>query len=89
MSFREDRFGTVTHAGEGCILRLTSFGVPAAYISSLAGWHTFLDAIAPSIAGVAVIWTMEAEREMMAVYEAREPWLKGFGSGGTHEAREP
>ena len=63
---------------EACILRLTSFGVPAAYIGSLAGWHIFLDAIEPSLAGVPVTWTMEAERKLMAVYEAREPWLKGL-----------
>lgn len=68
--------------GEGCILRLTSFGVPAAYIGSLAGWHIFLDAIEPSLAGVPVTWTMEAERELMAVYEARTPWLKDLAAGG-------
>ena len=61
---------------------LTSFGVPAAYIGSLAGWHIFLDAIAPSLDGVPVTWTMEAERELMTVYEAREPWLKDLASGG-------
>lgn len=68
--------------GDGCVLRLTSFGVPAAYIGSLAGWHIFLDAIAPSLAGVPVTWTMEAERELMAVYEARTPWLKDLAAGG-------
>jgi uncharacterized protein YndB with AHSA1/START domain len=68
--------------GDGCVLRLTSFGVPAAYIGSLAGWHIFLDAIAPSLDGVPVTWTMEAERELMTVYEAREPWLKDLASGG-------
>ena len=68
--------------GDGCVLRLTSFGVPAAYIGSLAGWHIFLDAIEPSLAGVPVTWTMEAERELMAVYEARTPWLKDLAAGG-------
>ena len=67
--------------GEACILRLTSFGVPAAYIGSLAGWHIFLDAIEPSLAGVSVSWTMEAERALMAVYEARMPWLTGLSAG--------
>ena len=69
--------------GEACILRLTSFGVPAAYIGSLAGWHIFLDAVEPSLAGVSVSWTMEAERALMTVYEAREPWLKDLGSSGS------
>jgi uncharacterized protein YndB with AHSA1/START domain len=62
--------------GEGCLLRLTSFGVPAPYIGSLAGWHIFLDAIEPSIGGVPVEWTMEAETTLMEVYKSRLPWLK-------------
>lgn len=62
--------------GDGCVLRLSNFGVAAAWIGSLAGWHIFLDAIEPSLAGVSVNWTMEAERELMEVYEARVPWLK-------------
>lgn len=70
--------------GAACILRLASLGVPAAYIGSLAGWHIFLDAIEPSLAGVAVSWTMEAELELMAVYEARDPWLKDLISGAAN-----
>ena len=61
--------------GDGCVLRLSNFGVAAAWIGSLAGWHIFLDAVEPSLEGVTVSWTMEAERELMAVYEARVPWL--------------
>ena len=66
--------------GDGCVLRFANLGVPAAWIGSLAGWHIFLDANEPSLGGVPVSWTMEAERELMAVYEAREPWLKALGS---------
>ena len=72
----------LTADGQACVLRLTSFGVPAAYIGSLAGWHIFLDAIEPSLGGVPVSWTMEAERALMAIYEARTPWLKALASGG-------
>ena len=60
---------------DGCVLRLSNFGVAAAWIGSLAGWHIFLDAVEPSLEGVTVSWTMEAERELMAIYEARVPWL--------------
>ena len=60
---------------DGCVLRLSNFGVAAAWIGSLAGWHIFLDAVEPSLEGVTVSWTMEAERELMAVYEVRVPWL--------------
>lgn len=62
--------------GDGCRLRLTNFGVPAAYIGSLAGWHIFLDAVEPSIGGAQVSWSMEAERDLMAIYKERMPWLK-------------
>lgn len=62
--------------GEACILRLTSFGVPAAYIGSLAGWHIFIDAIEPSLAGATIDWSMEAENALMALYRQRLPWLK-------------
>ena len=72
----------LTADGQACVLRLTSFGVPAAYIGSLAGWHIFLDAIEPSLGGVPVSWTMEAERALMAIYEARTPWLKALASSG-------
>ena len=65
--------------GEGCILRFTNNGVPPAYIGSLAGWHIFLDAIAPSLAGTVVEWSMEAETALMEVYRARIPGLKGLG----------
>ena len=68
--------------GAGCILRLTNTGVHAAYISSLAGWHIFLDAIEPSLSGVHVAWAMEAETDLMAVYEARTPWLKDLKTSG-------
>lgn len=68
--------------GAGCVLRLTNSGVTAEYISSLAGWHIFLDAIAPSLDGERVAWTMEAEIELMTVYEARTPWLRGLRSSG-------
>ena len=68
--------------GAGCLLRLTNTGVMAAYISSLAGWHIFLDAIAPSLDGARVAWTMAAETELMTVYETRTPWLKALRSGG-------
>lgn len=68
--------------GAGCILRLTNTGVVAAYISSLAGWHIFLDAIEPSLGGLRVAWTMEAETDLMAVYEVRTPWLKDLKTGG-------
>lgn len=64
--------------GESCILRLTNLGVPAAYIGSLAGWHIFLDAVEPSLAGVAVSWTMEAESALMDIYRERMPWLKAL-----------
>lgn len=68
--------------GAGCILRLTNTGVQAAYISSLAGWHIFLDAIEPSLGGARIAWTMEAERDLMGTYEARTPWLKDIKTGG-------
>jgi hypothetical protein len=64
------------------VLRFSNFGVAAAWIGSLAGWHIFLDAIEPSLGGVTVSWTMEAERDLMAVYETREPWLKDLTSSG-------
>lgn len=65
--------------GDGCVLRLSNFGVAAAWIGSLAGWHIFLDAIEPSLRGVPVSWTMAAEAELMTVYVTREPWLKDLG----------
>ena len=62
--------------GDGCVLRLTNLNVPAMYISSLAGWHIFLDAVAPSLDGVRVAWTVDQEKALMDVYESRIPWLK-------------
>lgn len=65
--------------GDGCVLRFASLGVPAPYIGSLAGWHIFLDAIEPSIGGVPVEWTMEAENALMEVYKTRLSWLREVG----------
>jgi uncharacterized protein YndB with AHSA1/START domain len=66
--------------GDGCILRFSNTGVPAAWIGSLAGWHIFLDAIAPSLEGVPVSWTMGEENALMDIYRERIPWLKGLSS---------
>lgn len=61
--------------GDGCMLRLTCTQTPGAYLSSLAGWHLFLDALPPSLDGVRVQWTMDQELALMGHYEALVPWL--------------
>ena len=67
--------------GEGCLLRLTCTLVQRSYLSTLAGWHLFLDALPPSLDGTRVQWTMEQELELMGRYEARVPWLAEARAG--------
>lgn len=57
--------------GAGCRLRLTNAGLLGKYARSIAGWHVFLDAIPGATEGVATVWTMAREAEVLALYQAQ------------------
>jgi len=59
--------------GDGCRLTFTNSGVPAAYVSAVAGWHAFLDALPGATAGVRTPWSAEGEKAILARYADRLP----------------
>lgn len=54
--------------GEGCRLRFANEGVPGQYVSSIAGWHVFFEALPGAAEGVHTKWTMEHEQEVLERY---------------------
>ena len=57
--------------GTGCRLRLINSGLPGKYARSIAGWHVFLDAIPGATEGLATVWSMEREEEVLKLYQAQ------------------
>jgi uncharacterized protein YndB with AHSA1/START domain len=55
--------------GDGCRLRFANEGVPAQYVSSIAGWHAFFEALPGAAEGIRTKWTMEHEREILQRYK--------------------
>ena len=59
--------------GDGCRLTFTNTGVPPEYVSAVAGWHAFLDALPGAAEGVCTPWSAAAEAEILARYADQLP----------------
>lgn len=57
--------------GAGCRLTLVNSGLPGKYARSIAGWHVFLDAIPGATEGVATVWRMALEEEILELYKSQ------------------